>query len=181
MKIVVASDLHGSAYYARKVAERFAAEEAQLLILLGDIYNHGPRNPLPTDYAPMQVAEILNALSDRLIAIKGNCDSEVDQMISEFALTPLAQVFADGYKITCTHGHEWNIDRLPPNAGDMLLYGHFHVNWIRRVGSLVVANPGSAALPKDGTPHGYLTIDAGTLALKDLETGETLETVSISA
>ncbi|MDE6884275.1 MAG: metallophosphoesterase, partial [Clostridia bacterium] len=98
MKIVIASDLHGSAYYADKVREAFEREEGELLVLLGDIYNPGPRNPISKDYAPMQVAKILNALKDRLLVIKGNCDSEVDALISEFDFSEFSQIFADGVK-----------------------------------------------------------------------------------
>ena len=85
MKFLIASDLHGSFYYAQKLIDAFDREKADKLIILGDIYNHGPRNPLPTDYSPIEVSKILNGIKDKLIVIKGNCDSQVDTMISEFS------------------------------------------------------------------------------------------------
>lgn len=169
MKIVIASDLHGSAYYADKVKEAFEREGAELLVLLGDIYNPGPRNPITEGYAPMKVAEILNGLKDRLLVIKGNCDSEVDTLISEFDFCEFSQIFADGLKITLTHGHKFNKDNMPVNAGDIMCYGHFHTGFITEVDGVVVANAGSAALPKDGTAHSYLTISDGEIMLKDID------------
>jgi len=153
MKIVIASDLHGSSYYAQKIKDIFIREQGELLVLLGDIYNHGPRNPFPKDYAPMQVAQTLNSLKDRLLVIKGNCDSEVDTLISEFDFSEFSQIFADGLKITLTHGHKFNKDNMPVNAGDVMCYGHFHTGFIDTVGDVVVANAGSLSLPKEGTAH----------------------------
>ena len=169
MKIVIASDIHGSSYYAQKLKEIFIREQGQLLVLLGDIYNHGPRNPFPKDYAPMQVAEVLNSLKDRLLVIKGNCDSEVDTLISEFDFSEFSQIFADGLKITLTHGHKFNKDNMPTNAGDVMCYGHFHTGFIDKVGDTVVANAGSLSLPKDGTAHSYLTIQDNIITLKDVD------------
>ncbi len=169
MKIVIASDLHGSSYYAQKIKDIFIREQGELLVLLGDIYNHGPRNPFPKDYAPMQVAQTLNSLKDRLLVIKGNCDSEVDTLISEFDFSEFSQIFADGLKITLTHGHKFNKDNMPVNAGDVMCYGHFHTGFIDAVGDVVVANAGSLSLPKEGTAHSYLTIQNNIITLKDVE------------
>lgn len=169
MKFVVASDLHGSEYYTRAVLDALEREHGDRLLLLGDLYYHGPRNPLPKDYNPMAVAELLNGVKDRLLAVKGNCDSEVDQTVSRFFLAPHAQIFADGLTFTMTHGHLFHIDAIPAGVGDVLLYGHYHVGKIERKDGLVIANPGSASLPKDGL-HGYLTIEDGTITLKELET-----------
>ena len=175
MKIVIASDLHGSAYYADKVREAFEREEGELLVLLGDIYNPGPRNSISKDYAPMQVAKILNALKYRLLVIKGNCDSEVDALISEFDFSEFSQIFADGVKIT----HKFNKDNMPVNAGDVMCYGHFHTGFITEVDGVVVANAGSAALPKDNTAHSYLTISDGVISLKDID-GQIIESKKIN-
>ncbi len=179
MKLVIASDIHGSAYYAQKVKDAFERENGDLLVLLGDIYYHGPRNPFPRDYAPMQVAEIFNALKDRLLVIKGNCDSEVDAMISEFDFNEFSQIVADGLKVTLTHGHKFNKDAMPVNAGDVMCYGHFHTGFITQVGDTVVANAGSVSLPKDGTPSSYLTLDKGNLTLKDID-GNVIDGRSVS-
>lgn len=169
MKIVIASDVHGSSYYANKVKEAFEREGGQLLVLLGDIYYHGPRNPFPKDYAPMEVAKIFNAMKSKLLVVKGNCDSEVDQMISEFDFVEFAQLCADGVKVTLTHGHKYNKDNMPCNAGDLLCYGHFHTGFISEVDNVTVANAGSVSLPKDNTPSSYLTLDKGLLCLKDID------------
>lgn len=169
MKLVIASDIHGSAYYAEKVKEAFERERGDLLVLLGDIYYHGPRNPFPKDYAPMRVAEIFNSLKDRLLVIKGNCDSEVDAMISEFDFNEFSQIMVDGLKVTLTHGHRFNKDNMPINAGDVMCYGHFHTGFITEVGNTVVANAGSVSLPKDGTPSSYLTVQGGILSLKEID------------
>ncbi|MDE7216400.1 MAG: phosphodiesterase [Clostridia bacterium] len=169
MKIVIASDIHGSAYYAQKVKDAFEREGGELLVILGDVYNPGPRNPISADYAPMKVADILNSLKDNLLVIKGNCDSEVDTLISEFDFSDFSQIFVDGLKITLTHGHKFNKDNMPANAGDIMCYGHFHTGFITQVGKTVVANAGSVSLPKDGTPSSYLTLDNSVLSLKDID------------
>ena len=169
MKYMVASDLHGSAFYARKLAERFAAEGADLLVLLGDIYNHGPRNPLPEEYAPMRVAQVLNGLADRLLVVKGNCDSDVDTLISDFEFVGEAVLVSAGKRVFLQHGDRFSIDKLPKNCGDGFFYGHYHTSFIRRAGGVLVANPGSVSLPKEGTLRGYLLLEDGKVTLKDLE------------
>ena len=169
MKLVIASDIHGSEYWMKRVVEAFNNEKADMLLLLGDIYNHGPRNPLPKDYAPMKVAEILNSLTDKLMVVKGNCDSEVDQMISEFSFVNEAMVCVDGNRIYATHGHIFNKDHMPVNCGEVLVYGHFHVCFIERINGVVVANPGSAALPKQNTSHAYIVVENNKMQLKELE------------
>ena len=169
MKLIIASDLHGSGYYAQKLKDVFLKEGGELLVILGDIYNPGPRNPISKDYAPMEVAEVLNSLKDKLLVIKGNCDSEVDTLISEFDFSEFSQIFVDGLKITLTHGHKFNKDNMPANAGDVMCYGHFHTGFIDKVGDVVVANAGSLSLPKDGTAHSYLTIEDNVITLKDID------------
>lgn len=168
MKILIASDIHGSRYYAQKLAERFAAEGAEQLILLGDIYNHGPRNPLPKDYDPMGVASVLNALVSKLTVVKGNCDSDVDTMISDFEFVSEAVLTDGGKKIFLQHGDRFNIDALPKNCGDAFFYGHYHTGFIERKGGVLVANCGSVSLPKGGTPRSYILLDNGTVILKEL-------------
>ena len=177
MKVVIVSDIHGSSFYTKKAIEIFNKEDADLLVLLGDIYNHGPRNPFPQDYAPMEVADLLNAIKDKLIVIKGNCDSEVDQMISEFTFTPFAQIYVDGLKVTLTHGHIFNKDNMPENAGDVLAYGHFHTAFIDKVNNTYVINPGSISLPKDDH-RAYIVIQNKTITLKEI-TGETIKSINI--
>ncbi len=169
MKILIASDLHGSSFYAKKLVEIKNRENVDKLILLGDIYNHGPRNPLPKDYAPMEVAKILNAIRDDLIVIKGNCDSEVDTMISEFDFFEDLCFMESGKTLFLTHGHVYNKDFFPKTNFDAVIYGHFHIGFIENIGDTVVANAGSLSLPKNNTPSSYLILENGVLTLKDLD------------
>ena len=178
MKILIASDIHGSAFYAAKVGERFSAEKADKLILLGDIYNHGPRNPFPKDYAPQDVAEMLNGLKDKLIVVKGNCDSEVDTLISEFDFMENLCVVSGEKTVLCTHGHIYNKDAMPSTRFDAIIYGHFHTGFIERINGTVVANAGSVSLPKNDTPRSYLLLDGATLTLKTLD-GEIIKQENI--
>ena len=169
MKILIASDIHGSRIYAQRVVDLMAEEGAAHLVLLGDIYNHGPRNPLPDGYDPMGVAAILNAQVGRLTVIKGNCDSDVDTLISDFEFVSEGVLFVGGKKIFLQHGDKFSIDALPKNCGDAFLYGHYHTGFIERRGGVLVANCGSVSLPKNGTPRSYLLLDGAHLALKDLD------------
>ncbi len=168
MKILIASDIHGSAAATKKLLERFAEEKADTLVLLGDIYNHGPRNGIPDGYDPMLTAEYLNAVTKNLIVIKGNCDSEVETMISDFDFVENAYLFLDGKRIYLTHGHVRNENNLPKNA-DAIFYGHFHVGFVKKIGDVTVANPGSVTFPKNGSEKSYLLWKDGELILKTLD------------
>ena len=130
MKILIISDIHGSSYYAERIKEIEEKENPDQIILLGDLYYHGPRNDLSQEYAPMKVAEILNGLKDKLLVVKGNCDAEVDEMISEFKFEDHILEEINGRKVYFTHGHKYNISNVPPNFGDMLIYGHLHQGFI---------------------------------------------------
>ncbi len=169
MKLFIASDIHGSKYYAQKLVERFEKEKADKLILLGDIYYHGPRNPLPKDYAPMEVANLLNPMADKLIVIQGNCDSEVDQMISKFHFVKESMILLDGKKIMLTHGHILNKDNLEKGAYDVLAYGHFHINMMEKKDGVLIINPGSVSLPKNDSISGYITIENNIVKQFDIE------------
>ncbi len=168
MKFLIASDLHGSAYYAKKVVEALKKEGADKLILLGDVYNHGPRNVLPKEYAPMEVAEVLNSITDKLIVIKGNCDSDVDKMISKFSFVEDVVLVSGGKFFLLTHGHVYNKDNLPSTKFDGIIYGHFHTGFIENVGDMIVANTGSLSLPKNDTPNSYIILEDGKLELKEI-------------
>lgn len=169
MKIIIASDLHGSAYYTEKLVQVFEESKAEKLILLGDIYNHGPRNPLPKDYSPSKVAEMLNKIKENLIVVKGNCDSVVDTMISEFDFLDNATLLVNGKTIFLTHGHVYNKDIMPKTKFSVVIYGHFHTGFISHQNGVIVANAGSISLPKNNTPNSYLVLDEDLLALKDFE------------
>lgn len=173
MKFLIASDLHGSSYYAHKIIEIFNSEKADKLIFLGDIYNHGPRNALPRDYNPGKVAELLNSIKDKLIVIKGNCDSVVDTMISEFSFIEDAVIVSGEKAFYLTHGHVYNKDNMPATKFDGIIYGHFHTGFIEEQNGVIIANAGSLSIPKNGTPSSYLILENGCLTLKD-ENGEAL-------
>lgn len=168
MKLLVATDLHGSAYWAQRVVDVFNASGADMLVLLGDVYNHGPRNPFPRDYAPLRAAEILNSVADRIVAVKGNCDSDVDEMISRFPFVQQDILPLAGRRIMFTHGHVYNKNSLPKlSAGDVLVYGHFHICEIVEADGIVCVNVGSAALPKDASC--YCLVDEGGVTLLDFD------------
>lgn len=168
MKYLIASDLHGSEYFTDRLIEAFNREQADFLVLLGDIYYHGPRNPFPEVYSPKNVADKLNAIKDKLIVIKGNCDSQVDTLISEFDFVENCVLCSGGKSVFLTHGHVYNKDRMPKTNFNAIVYGHFHTGFIEKQGGVTVANAGSVSLPKDGTPNSYLTLEKGVLTLKKL-------------
>ncbi len=178
MKFLIASDIHGSAFYLKKVLEKFNDEKAEKIVLLGDIYNHGPRNPLPKDYSPMEIADMLNAIKEKLIVIKGNCDSAVDTMISEFDFIENVVLVSGEKSVFCTHGHVYNKDAMPKTKFDAIIYGHFHTGFIENIDGVTVANAGSASLPKNGTPNSYMILEDGILTLKDFD-GKVIEQTKI--
>lgn len=171
MKIIIASDIHGSLTAAKALLAAAEREGAEQIALLGDVYYHGPRNPLPENYDPKGVAALLNGRND-LIVVKGNCDSEVDGMISSFRFAEDAYLFT-GKKIFLTHGHVYNLDNLPAGC-DAVFYGHVHYGFICEKDGVVVANPGSVSLPKNNSEKSYLLLDGTMLYLKNLE-GKILE------
>lgn len=168
MKYLVVSDIHGSEYYANKIKEIDEKEEADKIILLGDIYYHGPRNPLTRVYNPGEVANILNSLKEKILCVKGNCDAEVDEMISEFKFKDKIELTINGKRVLFTHGHKYNIDNIPQNV-DILIYGHFHTGFIQEKNGIICINSGSISLPKNNTKNSYLIIDDNKIMLKDLE------------
>ena len=130
MKYLVISDIHGSNYYAKKIEEIYNKENPDKIILLGDLYYHGPRNPLTEEYNPMEVSKLLNNLKDKILCTRGNCDADVDEMISEFKFNNNIELDINGKKFFFTHGHKFNIDNIPNNI-DVLVYGHFHTGFIK--------------------------------------------------
>lgn len=171
MKWLIASDIHGSAYWCRRLLEKYAEEKANRLILLGDVLYHGPRNDLPDEYAPKKVIEMLNGMSDSILCVRGNCDTEVDQMVLKFpVLADYALLELGERMIYMTHGHVYNENNLPPlREGDILLHGHTHVSKCVDHGNYVYMNPGSVSIPKENTPHGYMTLENGTFLWKSLD------------
>ena len=172
MKWMIASDLHGSAYYCRKMLEAFEREEADRLFLLGDLLYHGPRNDLPREYAPKEVIPLLNGKREKPLCVRGNCDAEVDQMVLEFPVLADYAVLPVGRRlIYATHGHIYHVKNLPPLApGDVLLHGHTHVPaWTEFGQGNLYLNPGSVSIPKENSPHSYMTLEGNTMQWKELE------------
>ena len=172
MKWMIASDLHGSAYYCRKMLEAFEREGADRLFLLGDLLYHGPRNDLPREYAPKEVIPLLNGKKEKLLCVRGNCDAEVDQMVLEFPVLADYAVLPVGQRlIYATHGHIYHVKNLPPLApGDVLLHGHTHVPaWTELGQENLYLNPGSVSIPKENSPHSYMTLEGNTMQWKELE------------
>ena len=172
MKWMIASDIHGSAYYCRELFAAFERESANKLLLLGDVLYHGPRNDLPKAYAPKEVIELLNSVKNELLCIRGNCDTEVDQMVLDFPiLADYALIEADGVRIFATHGHKFNLENLPPiKSGDVLLHGHTHVRAMVEFGDKnLYVNPGSPSIPKENTPRGCALFDGGKFTFIDFE------------
>lgn len=173
MNILFASDIHGSAAAARKLAEHVESFQPDRIVLLGDLLYHGPRNPLPQGYGPKEVAEVLNGFADRVMAVRGNCDAEVDQWMLNFPCLAEYALLADGPStFFLTHGHRPGLtppDDLPPLApGTVFVSGHTHVKVLKREGDIVFLNPGSISLPKDDGA-GFATFDGQTLALRRFE------------
>ena len=168
MKYLVVSDLHGSSYYANKLKDIYNKENPDNIILLGDLYYHGPRNPLTKEYNPMEVSDILNSFKDIILCTRGNCDADVDEMISEFKFEDYIRISISNNNFFFTHGHKYNIDNIPENT-DVLVYGHFHTGFIKRQNGVLCINSGSIALPKDNTKNSYLIIDEKEIVLKDVD------------
>lgn len=171
MKLMIASDIHGSAYYTRLLLAAYDREQADRLLLLGDILYHGPRNDLPREYEPKKVIELLNARKNDILCVRGNCDTEVDQMVLDFPiLADYAIVLEGGVVIYATHGHHYNPDNpLPMCAGGILLNGHTHIPKCVEYDNYVYMNSGSVSIPKEDSWHGYMTLENGVFIWKDLD------------
>ena len=188
MKYMFASDIHGSAYYCRKMLDAFEKSGAERLILLGDILYHGPRNDLPREYAPKEVIAMLNEKRDRIYAVRGNCDTEVDQMVLQFPiLADYALLVLNGITFYATHGHVYHQDQIPPMMdGDVLVHGHTHLLKAERAEcvdgdrtvSVTVLNPGSVSIPKGGNPATYALLKDRTFSVRTFE-GETVKEIRL--
>lgn len=181
MKWLIASDIHGSSYYCEKLINAFNKERADKMILLGDILYHGPRNDLPRDYAPKKVIEMLNAVSKKLLCVRGNCDCEVDQMVLDFPVLADYAILDLGDRCAfLTHGHVYNLKNLPPlSSGDLLIHGHTHVPACEKLGDITYINPGSVSIPKENSHNGYITLENRKFVWKSLD-GEIIENYAYS-
>ena len=180
MKLMFASDIHGSANAIQAILRQYKLEGASRLVLLGDLLYHGPRNDLPDQYDPKAVTAMLNENKNELLCVRGNCDAEVDQMVLEFPIGADYALFdLDGTTAFVTHGHLFNLDHLPPHKqGDLLIHGHTHVHVVTEKDGMTYINPGSAALPKENQPKTYMVYENSVFTIKTLD-GETVMTHSI--
>ena len=161
MKYLIASDIHGSAHWTERLVTAIESEQPDRVVLLGDLLYHGPRNDLPRDYAPKRVIPLLNALADRIIAVRGNCDAEVDQMVLDFnVLAEQAYLNFNGRSIVLAHGHKLDEKNIPALCeGDILLCGHTHVPKCEQRDGYIYMNPGSVSIPKENSAHSYMILD----------------------
>lgn len=172
MKLMIASDIHGSAYYCKLLLDAFKEELADRLLLLGDVLYHGPRNDLPRDYNPKQVLAMLNEVKDKIFCVRGNCDTEVDQMVLEFPILADYCVLTVGNRlIYATHGHNHNLQNLPPlQPKDILLHGHTHIPaWEIFGNDNLYLNPGSVSIPKENSANGYMLLQNNTFIWKSFD------------
>lgn len=171
MKIFVASDIHGSAHYCRKMLDAYEIEKADRMLLLGDILYHGPRNDLPMEYAPKEVIAMLNEKKNEIYAVRGNCEAEVDQMVLQFPVLADYCLLPMGEQIIyVTHGHIYNEGKLPPmKDGDILLHGHTHVLKAEKKEGYILLNPGSISIPKEGNVPTYGIFKEGRFEIKDFQ------------
>lgn len=174
MKWLIASDLHGSAYYCKALLAAYEREGADRLLLLGDLLYHGPRNDLPRDYDPKTVTALLNEHARDILAVRGNCDADIDQVVLTFPIWADYALLAEGkWLIFVTHGHLLHLDHLPPlHEGDILLHGHTHVPACEKRDGVTYLNPGSLSIPKENSSHSYMTLENGLFQWKELESGE---------
>lgn len=181
MKIMIASDIHGSAYYCEKLLVEYTKEKADRLLLLGDILYHGPRNDLPREYNPKAVIKMLNEMKQEILCVRGNCDTQVDQMVLEFPIMAEYCIIPLGKRMLfATHGHVYNTKNFPMlKPGDILLNGHFHVPACEKTEEIIYMNPGSVSIPKDKSAHSYMIMENGRFLWKDLD-GNTYREVDLN-
>lgn len=170
MKLFFASDLHGSFHYCKMLKNIYEKENADRLILLGDLLYHGPRNPFPEQYSPKDVIPILNEFSQKIICVRGNCDSEVDQMVLDFPiLSDYNIINIDGIDMFLTHGHIYNRDKIPKMSNNgVLICGHTHINAIEKLNNTTYINTGSISMPKKNQPNSYMIYENKKFTIKDL-------------
>ena len=170
MKLLIASDIHGSAFWCRRLCDLIEVEQPDKILLLGDLLYHGPRNDLPRDYAPKQVIPMLSQYKEKIIAVRGNCEAEVDQMVLPFpCMADFSQLYVDENFLYLTHGHHHSPDNLPPlPEGSIFLSGHTHVKLDEARNGIRCINPGSVSIPKDGS-HSCLIYHNGEFLFRILE------------
>ena len=176
MNILIGSDIHGSLKYGKMFFDKAEIYHPARIVVLGDFFYNGARNVPPEDYAPRDLVQLVNSYADKLIAIKGNCESEVDQMVADFPFSEIGTLMVFDKVVTMTHGHHFSFDNLPKCCGDIFLQGHTHVGVLEKKGDLILANPGSVSLPKDNK-HSYMVMNDEGIKLYDLLTDEVVKEI----
>ena len=181
MKLLIASDIHGSTEHCEQLFSAWEREKPDKILLLGDCLYHGPRNHLPEDYDTKRTMEVLNSLKSHIISVRGNCDSEVDQMVLEFPLMNTYEMIeTDGLVLFATHGHVYNPSSPPPFvAFDVMLNGHTHISALQNLEEFYYANPGSVSIPKGGTQNSYMTYEDRCFVLHRLSDGAETERMQV--
>lgn len=178
MNILIGSDIHGSYKYGHMFFDKVKLYHPKKIVLLGDCYYNGARNDPPEEYCPKEVVKLLNSFASQIIAIKGNCESEVDQMVSNFVFQEMSTMFIFDKEVVLTHGHHFSFDSLPVCPGDIFVQGHTHISVLeRREDGLILANPGSVSIPKD-QHHSYMVMNEKGITLYDLLSDEVLKQLS---
>ncbi|WP_223068450.1 phosphodiesterase [Paenibacillus caui] len=182
MKLMFISDIHGSAHWLSRALDKVHEEQADQIVMLGDFLYHGPRNPLPDGYNPGQAAEMLNKYKEKIVAVRGNCDAEVDQMLIEFPImADYTMILHEGRRIYATHGHGYSMEHLPPlMENDVFIQGHTHIPVADRKEGVYLLNPGSIALPKENYPHSYGILFGDEFIVKDFD-GGTVKRISFGS
>lgn len=180
MRSLIISDIHGSPTHLEQVLSQYERDSLDAIVLLGDILYHGPRNAIPKDYHPQKVVTLLNSYKDRIIACRGNCEAEVDQMLLDFpCMSDYCLFFDNNWRFFATHGHLYTSDNFPTRSlTHVFLSGHTHLWLLKQIGPLICCNPGSITLPKEGRPATYALYDSGTLSILDLN-GHVLSTLTL--
>ena len=170
MKLFFMSDIHGSLKYAKLGVDAFINENADYMVILGDVLYHGPRNPLPEEYNPKEVANLINKYKNKIIGVRGNCDADVDQMLLEYpCMMDYNVILADGKRVFITHGHIYNEKNMLNMAeDDVLIYGHTHIPVAKKENYIYVINPGSISYPKENNPHSYGILEDNVFYIKDI-------------
>ncbi|MDQ2087471.1 phosphodiesterase [Herbivorax sp. ANBcel31] len=180
MKLFFISDMHGSIYYTKKAIEIFESEKFDYMIILGDQLYHGARNPLPKEYNPKEVSALLNQYAHKIVAVRGNCDSEVDEMVLDYPISLHSTILYNNKRLFITHGHIYNGENLPKlKRGDVLIYGHTHIPKAEKTGDICIINPGSISMPKENNPNTYGVLDSDIFKIKDLE-GNTFKEIQLT-
>ena len=180
MKYFIISDIHGSALTLKKALAQFKAMECEFLVIMGDILNYGPRNSIPEGLNPKKVVEMLNPLAGWIIAVRGNCDAEVDQMILDFpCMADYALVVDNGKKLFFTHGHIYNEENMPKGDWNVMFYGHTHLWKLENGDGMIICNSGSITFPKQGNLPTFVVYDSGVISVYSLD-GELLKNIDLN-